>query len=81
MVPPPTLEAARLGRLGDVTRLTYPWSVASAPALSVPCGFDSEGMPAGLQLAAAPLRDDLVLRAGAAYQQATDWHRRRPQLD
>ena len=80
MVPPPSLEAARLGRLGDVTRLTYPWSVAGAPALSVPCGFDGEGMPVGLQLAGGPLGDALVLRVGAAYQRATDWYRRRPQL-
>lgn len=80
-LPAPTLEAARLGRLGDVTRLTYPWSYASVPALSLPCGLDAEGLPVGLQLAAARLRDDVLLRAGAAYQHVTDWHRRRPPLD
>lgn len=81
MTPPPSLEDARLRRVGDVTRLTYPWAYARVPALSVPCGFDGEGMPVGLQLAAAPLRDEVLLRIGVAYQKATDWHRRRPPLD
>lgn len=80
LCPPPTLEDARLGRLGDVTRLTYPWAYAHVPALSVPCGLDALGLPVGLQLAGPPFADARVLRVGAAYQSATDWHRRRPPL-
>ena len=62
----------------QLTRFTYAWSLAGMPAASVPAGFDERGLPIGVQLAAAPWRDDIVLRAGHAWQQATDWHRRRP---
>ena len=49
------------------------------PALVVPCGFSrAEGLPLSLQIAAAPFAESLVLRIGHAYQQATDWHERRP---
>jgi Asp-tRNA(Asn)/Glu-tRNA(Gln) amidotransferase A subunit family amidase len=59
-------------------RLTYPWSLASMPAASIPCGLDEAGLPVGAQLAAAPWHDALVLRAGVAIQSVTDWHRARP---
>jgi aspartyl-tRNA(Asn)/glutamyl-tRNA(Gln) amidotransferase subunit A len=61
-----------------LSRLTLPFSVSGSPALSVPCGFDREGLPVGAQLVGPHWCDDVVLRAGAAYQQVTDWHRRRP---
>jgi Asp-tRNA(Asn)/Glu-tRNA(Gln) amidotransferase A subunit family amidase len=48
------------------------------PALSVPCGFSQSGLPLGLQLAGRPSEDALLLRLAHAYQQATDWHERRP---
>ncbi len=48
------------------------------PAMSVPCGFSKEGLPIGLQIAAAPFHESLVIQLGYAYQQATDWHRRTP---
>jgi aspartyl-tRNA(Asn)/glutamyl-tRNA(Gln) amidotransferase subunit A len=57
---------------------THPLSFAHLPALSIPCGVTSTGAPVGAQLAAARWRDGLVLRAGAAVQAMTDWHRRRP---
>ena len=63
-----------------LTRLTYPWSFAGTPALSVPCGFSFDGMPVGVQLVAAPWREDVVLSTAAAYQRVTDWHRRRPMV-
>lgn len=63
-----------------LTRFTYPWSLASLPAISVPCGFDAIGMPIGMQLVAAPWKDDVLLRAAAAFQGAADWHRRRPRI-
>ncbi|MCC6236057.1 MAG: amidase [Dehalococcoidia bacterium] len=50
------------------------------PALSVPNGFDVDGLPTGLQFAAAMFNDALVLRLGHAYQLATDFHTRRPAL-
>ncbi|MCR4514059.1 amidase [Aeromicrobium sp. 50.2.37] len=60
------------------TRLTYPWSLAGLPALSMPCGVDSRGLPLGAQVVGAPGRDGLLLGVAAAFQTATDHHRRRP---
>ncbi len=48
--------------------------------LSLPCGFTDQGLPIGLMLQAMPFREDLILRAGYAYEQATDWHKRQPNL-
>lgn len=56
-----------------------PWALAGLPVLSVPCGF-VEGLPVGLALVGRRLHDATVLRAGRAFQQATDWHERRPPL-
>jgi aspartyl-tRNA(Asn)/glutamyl-tRNA(Gln) amidotransferase subunit A len=49
--------------------------------LSVPCGFTSEGLPVGLMIYGAGFSEDVILRIGHAYQEATDWHRRVPPLD
>ena len=61
-------------------RNTRPFNVWAIPSISVPCGFTRSGLPIGLQIAAAGGRDDLVLRAAYAYEQATEWHRRRPSV-
>lgn len=62
------------------TPYTYPFNMTQQPALSVPCGFTADGRPVGLQIVGARHADALVLRAGHAYQQRTDWHRRTPAL-
>jgi aspartyl-tRNA(Asn)/glutamyl-tRNA(Gln) amidotransferase subunit A len=62
------------------TPYTYPFNLTQQPALSVPCGFTSAGLPIGLQVVGARHADALVLRVGQAYQSATDWHRRVPNL-
>jgi aspartyl-tRNA(Asn)/glutamyl-tRNA(Gln) amidotransferase subunit A len=49
-------------------------------AVSVPCGFTSEGLPVGLMIYARPFQEDMALRVAYAYEQATDWHRRHPDL-
>ena len=49
--------------------------------LSVPCGFTSRGLPVGLMIYGKPFDEARVLRIGHAWQQSTDWHRRRPALD
>ena len=56
-----------------------PWALAGLPVLSVPCGF-IQGLPVGLALVGRRFQDATVLRAGRAFQQATDWHERRPTL-
>ncbi len=58
--------------------LTTVPSLANIPALAVPCGFSEEGLPLSLQIAGRPFGDATVLRAGHAYEQATEWHTRRP---
>jgi aspartyl-tRNA(Asn)/glutamyl-tRNA(Gln) amidotransferase subunit A len=58
---------------------TGPFNMTGLPALSVPCGFH-DGLPIGLQLAGRPFEEATVLRAGHAYEQATDWHLRHPPL-
>jgi len=50
------------------------------PAISVPCGFSKDGMPVGLQIVGPHWAEDRVLALAYAYQQATDWHKRRPPL-
>jgi aspartyl-tRNA(Asn)/glutamyl-tRNA(Gln) amidotransferase subunit A len=54
---------------------TPAWNSCGFPALSVPMGFDDDGLPLGLQIIGLPFADDLVLAAGHAYQQVTDHHR------
>jgi len=48
--------------------------------LSLPCGFTESGMPIGLLIYGKPFQEDVVLRAGYAFQRATDWHKRTPDL-
>jgi aspartyl-tRNA(Asn)/glutamyl-tRNA(Gln) amidotransferase subunit A len=48
--------------------------------LSVPCGFTKKGLPVGLMIYGKPFDEATVLRIGNAYQHATDWHRRTPDL-
>ena len=56
-----------------------PWSLVGLPALSVPAGFVG-GLPVGMVLVGPRFGEGVVLRAGHAFQQATDWHERRPAL-
>jgi aspartyl-tRNA(Asn)/glutamyl-tRNA(Gln) amidotransferase subunit A len=59
---------------------TIPFNAAGLPAISIPCGFDEQGLPIGLQIAGRAFEDGTVLRLAYAYQQATDWYLRRPPL-
>ena len=56
---------------------TLPVNIAGTPAISVPCGFSSAGLPIGLQIMGKHLAEETLLRIGYTYQQATDWHTRR----
>ncbi|MBK5105088.1 MAG: amidase, partial [Burkholderiales bacterium] len=62
------------------TPFSFPFNLTQQPAMSVPCGFSKDGLPIGLQLVGPMQREDLVLRAAYAYQQATEHHLRRPPL-
>jgi aspartyl-tRNA(Asn)/glutamyl-tRNA(Gln) amidotransferase subunit A len=65
--------------LAATWRLTYPYNLTGMPAISLPCGFDREGLPIGLQIAARPLDEATLLRAAAAYEAAHEWKERDPQ--
>ncbi|MEE3168333.1 MAG: amidase, partial [Chloroflexota bacterium] len=69
-----------IGVVGALTQYTRPYNINGFPAMSVPCGFSDTGLPIGLQLAGKPFDELTVLRAAHAYEQATDWHTRRPPL-
>jgi aspartyl-tRNA(Asn)/glutamyl-tRNA(Gln) amidotransferase subunit A len=57
-----------------------PFNIAGVPALTVPCGVSTEGLPIGLQLAGRAWEEGMLLRVAHAFQRATDWHTRRPLL-
>ena len=59
---------------------TYPFNFTGQPAASVPCGFNSEGLPVGLQIVGRRLQEALVLRAAAAFEKAHPWSDKKPQL-
>lgn len=62
------------------TRLTRPFNVLGWPALALPCGFSSSGLPIGLQLVGPPQQEDSLLQAGAALEDAFGIAGRRPAL-
>jgi aspartyl-tRNA(Asn)/glutamyl-tRNA(Gln) amidotransferase subunit A len=63
--------------LSDI--FTIPVNIAGLPAISIPAGF-ADGLPIGLQIIARPFAEETILRIAHAYQQATDWHKRRPEI-
>jgi aspartyl-tRNA(Asn)/glutamyl-tRNA(Gln) amidotransferase subunit A len=72
--------AAGADAVRELSRLLHWVNYLGVPALALPCGFDSRGLPIGLQLVGRPHAEPLLLAAGQAYQQKTDWHLREPQL-
>ena len=84
-IPAPTLGQKEVqlgtgmrGVVNVIGRLTRPFNLTGSPAITVPCGLTSQGMPVGLQIAGPRFKDALVLHTAHAYQQATEWHMRRP---
>lgn len=63
-----------------ISRCTRPVSYLGLPALSVPCGFDGNGLPIAMQLIGRPFAESTLFRLGHAYQQASDWHEQMPVL-
>ena len=60
------------------TRFLRAFNASGHPALSLPCGFDADGMPIGLQIVGRMWDEEKVLQAGYAYERATEWHKKRP---
>ena len=56
------------------------WNVTGQPVLSLPNGFGRNGLPLGMQIVGRPFGEEALLRVGHAYEQATEWHTRRPRL-
>ncbi len=73
---PPGTETTFLA----VSANTRPFNYLGLPAISVPCGFDLNGCPIGLQIAGRPFAEARVMRVADAYQRDTDWHTRHPAL-
>jgi len=64
--------------LSDI--FTIPVNLAGTCGMSLPCGFTDSGLPIGLQLIGKPFDEPTILRAGHAFEQATEWHKRKPSL-
>lgn len=84
-IPAPTLDQSEVTVAGQTTSVMAPiarfarvFNLTGMPAITVPCGFSSAGLPIGLQLAGRRLDETTVLRAAYTYEQATHWHERRP---
>ena len=76
--PAPTFEMMWDTTAGFPRSNMPPFNLSGLPALALPCGFSTGGLPLSLQLAGRPFDEATVLRAGHAYERATAWHTRRP---
>ena len=84
-IPVPTLAETDVGGgagmdriLALLTRLQRPFNFLGLPSIALPCGSMPSGMPVSMQFAGRPFAEDVILHLAHAFQQATDWHRRRP---
>jgi len=81
VVPNPQAKGVGPGNLGG-GNINSPgvFDVYGLPAITIPCGFTNSGLPIGLQISGAPFAETTMLALAHAYEQATDWHSRRPKL-
>ncbi len=80
-IPAPPVEGTdAVEQARRLTRFTAPFNLTGLPALSLPCGFTSGGLPIGLQIFGRAWGEARVLQAGHSYEQATEWHTRHPVL-
>ena len=77
-IEPPPVSPGDGKRQRPLDRPTSIFSLASSPAISVPCGFNSQGLPVGLQIGGRPGAEETVLKLAYAYEQNTAWHTMRP---
>ncbi len=74
----PAIDGYQVQKVGQLTPFTAPFNLTGLPALSVPCGFTSQGLPIGLQIVSRAWEEARVLNAGHVFEKQTDWHTRRP---
>ena len=75
-----TSKEAVMGQFFGLRSHRSPFNLSGVPAMAVPCGFTSGGLPMSVQMAARPFAENTLFRIGHAYQERTDWHERRPTL-
>jgi amidase len=87
-MPVPTPSLARMGEYGKdpdvllrILRFTAPFDFSGSPTITLPNGIDKAGLPLSMQLVGRHCAEDLLCRAGYAFQCVTDWHARRPQVE
>jgi aspartyl-tRNA(Asn)/glutamyl-tRNA(Gln) amidotransferase subunit A len=78
--PPTVIDGSRTPMLFDRLPFTFPFNLTGWPAASVPCGFNSEGLPVALQIVAGLRQDALCLRAAAAFEALQPWVDKTPPL-
>lgn len=86
-VPAPTIAETDVGNrtgadtlIRRLTRFTRPINYLGLPSLAIPAGFTNAGLPVGMQLIGRSFEEATILRIGAAFQRATDFHQRVPIL-
>lgn len=79
-MPRPPLAIAECREAFQMPANTEDFSAYGLPSISIPCGFTDSGLPIGLQISGPRLGEAKVLQLAYAYEQATDWHKRRPVL-
>ena len=77
---PGTIAGKEVGYL-SWTALTYPFNLTGQPAATLPCGFDHQGLPVGLQIVGRWKDDTTVLRAAAAFERVMPWRQHRPPVE
>jgi len=80
---PPTAEMTLQGMMNQdwgISRYTMMFDLTGSPSLTIPAGVDPDGMPIGIQLIGPDFGEERLFAAGHAFQQATDWHLKRPPL-
>jgi amidase len=84
-MPMPIPRLDQMGEYGDdpsvlngILRFTAPFNFSGFPTITLPNGLDRRGLPLSMQIVAPRLHEDVLVRAGHAYQTMTDWHRKTP---
>ena len=75
-----SIDGNVMANIIDYLRITYIVSLVGFPALSIPCGWTKEGFPIGLQIIAAPFREDRLVEFGAMLEQKLDFAHRWPDI-